>query len=325
MEDSDSKNRGSWPQEALGSLEELQACINRTLASQGPDSRIAWRGQAKCKWGLEPTLDRELLKLKLHRDSWLDYELELLDRFRENARQYASDSELAHLKGDNWLLMGMARHAGLATRLLDWTFSPWAALWFASHEQNAQESDGLLWWFDTTQFNEVVKKRWCDYGVRTKASALGIDLGHELVERLGLHERYLDESAFEAPGKSWICQLHYRFPCSRMAAQHGFATVCGKLGLPHDQAIIALGDLNAVRRGKILIPANLKAEALAHLSSINIHAASLEYPALDECARQIMDDLRAGKLAPARSHSGQVQISNLPTSPSTNVPETYTV
>jgi len=308
MEDGDSKTGDSWPQAEPRSLEQLVACIKRVLESGGGVSKVAWRGHADRDWTLVSTLDRDLRGLdpEMPYETRLAYERELLKQFRNAALTYASESEKPHLQSD-WEAMAVARHAGLATRLLDWTFSPWAALWFASHDRTLRESDGLLWWFDTRAFNKEVGSRWDEkYKVGTKAKALGIPKDHELAKRFRLDERYLDLSAFAAPGAPWICQLHYRFPCSRMAAQQGFATVCGRLGLPHDEAIDALGDPNDVPRGKIFIPANLKADALVYLANININAASLEYPALDNLAGMIMDRLRAGEIHPSSQDDGEV-------------------
>ncbi|HMQ51238.1 MAG TPA: FRG domain-containing protein [Anaerolineae bacterium] len=95
-------------------------------------SPFAFRGVSDRGYRLETTLRRlggDFVKVEPH----------LLRNFRKYAHRDV-------VEGDTiWHWLSVAQHHGLPTRLLDWTYSPFVALHFATANLNKFELDGVVW------------------------------------------------------------------------------------------------------------------------------------------------------------------------------------
>jgi hypothetical protein len=103
--------------------------------------RVWFRGQADNSWPLSPGIYRsnfpetdETKKLRIERHMGQDFRLESAGLF--------ADAK------DNAGLYFLQQHYRMPTRLLDWTNSPLAALYFAVEELTPIDSDGVLFILD---------------------------------------------------------------------------------------------------------------------------------------------------------------------------------
>jgi len=121
----------------------------------------AFRGHADAGWDLETSLDREtVLDCKTENSRTVVrraafHEKPLLREFQKRAHQY-----LSHLPADDQIIdwLALMQHYGAPTRLLDWTRSPYVALYFAV-EESVRKNPAAVWAID------------CDWALKESANS----------------------------------------------------------------------------------------------------------------------------------------------------------
>ncbi|MPQ46640.1 FRG domain-containing protein [Marinifilum sp. N1E240] len=111
--------------------------INRTR------SPYIYRGLSKFHYQLKTSL------IRLN-GPYPDLEFHLLRNFKK----YSSRPDINNKSDWEWL--ALAQHHGLPTRLLDWTYSPYVALHFATYEIDKFHRDGVIWALNYERLKEYL-------------------------------------------------------------------------------------------------------------------------------------------------------------------------
>ena len=266
----------AWPDKRFDTVDDL---FKHLLDMWKKDKLVACRGQADSRWPLQTSLDR-ILDPNADYAARLAEESALLEKFRVLAREYVGSLEAQYLyggrKNEKISALAVLQHYRAPTRLLDWTHSPWVALYFAAIDHH--DKPGAVWWFDQVSFKNKVHRRWKEYDM-------------EQYRGPGPNDQInLNATAFNTDGPSWITGLYYPVPFHRIEVQQGLFTVAGRLGVEHSELIADVFDRRDTSGGmaqtenqyaRIIVPASLKQKVLKRLHTMNIHSRSLDYPGAD--------------------------------------------
>jgi len=253
-----------------------------------------FRGQSRCEWNLLSGMGRRVTGPSLTRQiNPLAFENSLIGEFKRNF------NSKAHQRPDDLDLIGwlaLMQHYRAPTRLLDWTISPFVALYFAT-QSLPDEHDGAVW-----AFNPLVAL--AALGENTAAAWDHLELWRATDERPTHDEnsyRTFQDFTNYRVRKLIGSASHWPFPFApnwvdqRMAAQQSVFTVAGDVGYPIErlsyQRNRTFGVDQDIRNWltelkpreifrKFIVPNELKSDLQFYLHRVGISAASL-FPGLD--------------------------------------------
>ncbi len=188
-----------------------------------------------------------------------------------NFRKYAHRDSVPGDSTWNWL--ALAQHHGVPTRLLDWTFSPFVALHFATQNLASFDLDGVVWCVDYIAAHHLVPSRLRQTLRREQADVFTT----EMLDRAAPTLAKLDRLASK---KGFVIFLEPPSLNDRLVNQFALMSL---MSSPRAQ----LDEWLQLRRGlgrRIIIPASLKWEIRDKLDQANITERVL-FPGLDGLSR----------------------------------------
>lgn len=226
----------------------------------------AFRGQADANWPLFSSLSRYLTAYKIHPDAWPQQESRILRIFKRKAHLL-----MDHLPNENdsfeWL--GLMQHHGAPTRLLDFTWSPFVATFFAIERAT---KDVAVW----ALFPSGLSNR----PIRTLRASQRVEADEIAPWVEGGYEKYFlpNERELVVAGEP------YRMN-QRLIAQSGTFVMPGVLHKPVEE----LANASAVVKF-VLETAHVRKRAMVELYHMNMSNATL-FPGLDGLARSVAYEL----------------------------------
>ncbi len=256
---------------SLGSWEEFVDLI-RTRHANCPG--LIYRGQAESKWYVESRLDRlerKYPRVKNYSGGIPEYfdcpplsREQHLAAFQEAARGKLGSAVAGLTEEDEW--WALAQHHGLATPMLDWSYSPFVALFFAFEEEKCIGVDGsryepktrAVWDTGFHMFERIQEP-----SDRPTAYVPKGSVGFRLVNQAGLFLRMPKGRDLEA-----IVRAYFK--------KETYAPLPGTDGTPFARAALE----------KITVPNQGRVECLKFLNKMNINRMSL-FPDLDGAAQYV--------------------------------------
>jgi hypothetical protein len=238
-------------------LHELLFADSWHRALQRHRSDFVFRGEASTGSSLATSLQR------LGGD-FAEVERHLLRNFRKYAERDAVPRD------ELWHWLALAKHHGLSTRLLDWTYSPYVALHFATAHFSDFEEDGLIWMVDFVKTNRLLPERLRGALEDQGMNAMSADLLAEVAPTLGEFDRLGDDfvAFFEPPALD-----------ERIVNQYALFSL---MPSPHARMDEWLEHRQDLAR-RVVLPAELKWEVRDKLDQANITERVL-FPGLDGLA-----------------------------------------
>ena len=211
------------------------------------------------------------LKTSLIRLGGRYYDLE--SYLLRNFRKYAQIENSSGFTVWNWL--AIAQHHGLSTRLLDWTYSPFVAMHFATENTNKYDKDGVIWCVDFVKMHEMLPNVFREKMSEEGSNVFTVEMLSEIATSLKDFDSISQDDFvlfFEPPSAD-----------DRIVNQFALHSVASN---PNAILDSILAEYSAVYR-RVIIPHDLKWEIRDKLDQANINERVM-FPGLDGLSKWIV-------------------------------------
>lgn len=240
----------------------------------GPEYRNwAFRGQSDAEWPLYSSLSRYLKGYGIHPDAWARQEERIGRIFRRKAHLF-----LEHIpdEKDAFQWLALMQHHGAPTRLLDFTWSPFVAAFFALERAT---KDAAVWAvFIPAIWRPDLKLKFPQKRTSFTPNELGL-------RKPGAYEEFYlrNDVPFVSSGEPLVMN-------KRLIAQSGTFVVPGVLDQPIEEILAGYPEAGKTVAKFVLKTRALRSEAMLALYIMNLTNATL-FPGLDGLARSMAYEL----------------------------------
>jgi len=222
-------------------------------------SNYAYRGLSDKNYDLKTSL------IRLGGQFW-EPERHLIRNFRKYSQLGDTDQGYSDWK---WLTIG--QHHGLPTRLLDWTYSPFIALHFATANIQQYDKDGIVWCVDFVKAHEEIPEVLKEQQQYAGSNAFTVGMIERAASSLDVFDKLTDDTFvlfFEPPSMD-----------DRIVNQFALFSVISNAKASVDSWLYSHPDMFK----RIIIPKEIKWEIRDKLDQANITERVL-FPGLDGLA-----------------------------------------
>jgi hypothetical protein len=226
-----------------------------------PYSHWAFRGERDERWPLYSSLSRYLQAFGVSPKAWTKQEARILRVFKRKAHQFLDKPPDPD---DDFQWMALMQHHGAPTRLIDFTWSPYVAAFFALERAIG---DGVVWAMNPARVDSSHTLKHSRMDPRLK--------GNFNRYFLNGHNRFI-----------WIGEPHTMN--RRLIAQSGTFAVPGVLDSPLEDIVCDPGQDNIL--AKFVLTNSIRELGMRELYRMNITYATL-FPDLDGLAKSLAYEL----------------------------------
>lgn len=254
--------------ERCASWKDVQELVMRRFGD--PGQRWLFRGHQDASWDLASSLERVAHGRFGHpfdRHAYIEWRLRR--RFERNLHRFATR---VPRRGDDVEWWALMQHHGAPTRLLDWTYSFYIALFFAV-ERAQQRQTSAVW---------AIDQQWLMGRLHVSKhpavrEALSFDRSLKTPAAVGI----LVEAQPDV-----VAPLVPYFINERVAVQQGVFLAPMNLGRPFMENLRAMAPAAALRRHVVKIVVRGEPKMLAWLNRLNVNRLSL-FPGIDGFASDL--------------------------------------